>query len=160
MGFLPEEQTPTEMTRRLQHGSPSRRDTNLLEQIQPVDLIRFGFIPEFIGRLPVVGVLEDLSRDALMQILTKPKNAIVRQYQRLFEFENVRLKFSDDALEAIATLAMERKVGARGLRMILEDLMLDLMYYLPSYKKVREFLVTKEMVHSQKINMALLEKAG
>ena len=105
-------------------------------------------------------VLEDLSKEALVQILTKPKNAIIRQYQKLFEFENVRLKFSDDALEAIAALAMERKVGARGLRMILEDLMLDLMYYLPSYKKVREFLVTKEMVMTQKINMALLEKAG
>ena len=138
----------------------ARRDTTMLEQVQPMDMIRFGFIPEFIGRMPVVAVLEDLSKEALMQILTKPKNAIVRQYQKLFEFENVRLKFSDDALDAIATLAMERKVGARGLRMILEDLMLDLMYYLPSYKKVREFLVTKEMVLTQKINMALLEKAG
>jgi ATP-dependent Clp protease ATP-binding subunit ClpX len=78
----------------------------------------------------------------------------------LFEFENVKLKFSDEALEAVATLALERKVGARGLRMILEDLMLDLMYYLPSYRKVREFLVTKEMVMTQKINLALLEKAG
>jgi ATP-dependent Clp protease ATP-binding subunit ClpX len=138
----------------------NRRDVALLEQCQPIDLIKFGFIPEFIGRMPVAAVLEDLSRDALVQILTKPKNAIVRQYQKLFDFENVRLKFSDDALEAIAALAMERKVGARGLRMILEELMLDLMYYLPSYKKVREFLVTKEMVMSQKISMALLEKAG
>ncbi len=141
-------------------GQSGRRDTDLLARIQPVDLIRFGFIPEFIGRMPVVGVLEDLDKDALVQILTKPKNAIARQYQRLFEFENVRLKFSDDALEAIAVLAMERKVGARGLRMILEDLMLDLMYYLPSYKKVREFVVTKEMVVTQKISLALLEKAG
>jgi ATP-dependent Clp protease ATP-binding subunit ClpX len=141
-------------------GSSGRRDVTMLEQVQPVDLIKGGFIPEFIGRLPVVAVLEDLSKDALVQILTKPKNAIIKQYQKLFEFENVRLKFSDDALEAIAQLAMERKVGARGLRMILEDLMLDLMYYLPSYKKVREFLVTKEMVMTQKINMALLEKAG
>jgi ATP-dependent Clp protease ATP-binding subunit ClpX len=141
-------------------GSLSRRDVTLLEQVQPVDLIRGGFIPEFIGRLPVVAVLEDLSKDALVQILTKPKNAIIRQYQKLFEFEGVKLKFSDDALEAIAQLAMERKVGARGLRMILEDLMLDLMYYLPSFKKIREFLVTKEMVMTQKINMALLEKAG
>jgi ATP-dependent Clp protease ATP-binding subunit ClpX len=139
---------------------PGRRDLDLLEKLQPVDLIRFGFIPEFIGRLPVVGLLADLDKEALIQILTKPKNAIVRQYQRLFEFENVRLKFSDDALEAIAVLAMERKVGARGLRMILEDLMLDLMYYLPSYKKVREFAVTKEMVMAQKISVALLEKAG
>ncbi len=135
-------------------------EAHLMEQIQPVDLIKFGFIPEFIGRLPVVAVLEELEKEALVQILTKPKNSIVRQYQKLFEFENVRLKFTDDALEAIALLAMERKVGARGLRMILEDLMLDLMYYLPSYKKVREFLVTKEMVMTQKINMALLEKAG
>jgi ATP-dependent Clp protease ATP-binding subunit ClpX len=141
-------------------GASNRRDVGLLDEVQPVDLIRFGFIPEFIGRMPVVAVLEDLSKEALVQILTKPKNAIVRQYQKLFEFENVRLKFSDDALEAIASLAMERKVGARGLRMILEDMMLDLMYYLPSYKKVREFLVTKEMVMTQKINMALLEKAG
>ena len=141
-------------------GSSGRRDIGMLEQVQPVDLIKGGFIPEFIGRLPVVAVLEDLTKDALVQILTKPKNAIAKQYQKLFEYENVRLKFSDDALEAIAQLAMERKVGARGLRMILEELMLDLMYFLPSYKKVREFLVTKEMVHSQKINMAVLEKAG
>jgi ATP-dependent Clp protease ATP-binding subunit ClpX len=137
-----------------------RRDIALLDQLQPEDLIKAGFIPEFIGRLPVVGVLEDLDREVLVQILTKPKNAIIKQYQRLFEFENVRLKFSDDALEAIASLAMERKVGARGLRMILEELMLDLMYFLPSYKKVREFVVTKDMVLSQKINLAILEKAG
>lgn len=137
-----------------------QRDMALLEQLQPEDLIRYGFIPEFIGRMPVAGVLEDLDRAALVQILTRPKNAIIKQYQKLFEFENVRLKFSDDAMEAIAELALQRKVGARGLRMILEELMLDLMYYLPSYKKVREFMVTKEMVLSQKINWALLEKAG
>ena len=141
-------------------GISGRRDIDLLTQAQPVDLIKYGFIPEFIGRLPVSAVLEDLDKHALIQILTKPKNAIVRQYQRLFEFENVRLKFTDDALDAIADLAEERKVGARGLRMILEDLMLDLMYYLPSYKKVREFLVTKEMVLSKKISLTILEKAG
>jgi ATP-dependent Clp protease ATP-binding subunit ClpX len=159
MGFVPQEEHRAEGIPASRTAS-NRRDVDLLENVQPVDLIKFGFIPEFIGRMPVVAVLEDLSRDALVQILTKPKNAIVRQYQKLFEFENVRLKFSDGALEAIASLAMERKVGARGLRMILEDLMLDLMYYLPSYKKVREFLVTEEMVMTQKINMALLEKAG
>ena len=137
-----------------------RRDVDLLAQCQPIDLIKYGFIPEFIGRMPVTAILEDLSKEALVQILTKPKNAIIRQYQKLFEFENVKLKFSDDALEAVAQLAMERKVGARGLRMILEDLMLDLMYYLPTFKKIREFVVTKEMVLSQKINMAVLEKAG
>jgi len=158
IGFSNPEEATQQSNRRA--ASLSRRDVTLLEQVQPVDLIRGGFIPEFIGRLPVVAVLEDLSKDALVQILTKPKNAIIRQYQKLFEFEGVKLKFSDDALDAIAQLAMERKVGARGLRMILEDLMLDLMYYLPSFKKVREFLVTKEMVMTQKINMALLEKAG
>jgi ATP-dependent Clp protease ATP-binding subunit ClpX len=158
IGFSNPEEPGQAATRRA--ANSARRDVSMLEQVQPVDLIKGGFIPEFIGRLPVVAVLEDLNKDALVQILSKPKNAIIKQYQKLFEFENVRLKFSDDALEAIAQLAMERKVGARGLRMILEDLMLDLMYYLPSYKKVREFLVTKEMVMTQKINMALLEKAG
>ena len=161
MGFLAEEQ-PASGAHRPSNtvGISGHRDLDLLNQLQPVDLIKFGFIPEFIGRMPVVATLEDLDRQALVQILTKPKNAIIRQYQKLFEFENVRLRFSDDALEAIATLAMERKVGARGLRMILEDLMLDLMYYLPSYKKVREFQVTREMVLSQKISLTLLEKAG
>ena len=159
IGFSKQEEAGRE-AQRPRHTSSGRRDVNMLEQVQPMDLIKSGFIPEFIGRLPVVAVLEELSKEALVQILTKPKNAIIRQYQKLFEFENVKLKFSDDALEAIAQLAMERKVGARGLRMILEDLMLDLMYYLPTYKKVREFAVTKEMVLTQKINVTLLEKAG
>ena len=156
IGFIP----PEEKDSSLRRAHSARRDVDLLAQCQPIDLIKYGFIPEFIGRMPVSAVLEDLSKEALIQILTKPKNAIIRQYQKLFEFENVKLKFSEDALEAVAQLAMERKVGARGLRMILEDLMLDLMYYLPTFKKVREFLVTKEMVLSQKINMAVLEKAG
>ena len=155
IGFMQEEDKGSKLT-----GMSGRRDIDLLSHVQPIDLIKFGFIPEFIGRLPVTAVLEDLDRSALIQILTKPKNAIVKQYQKLFEFENVRLRFSDDALDAIADLAMERKVGARGLRMILEDLMLDLMYYLPSYKKVREFQVTKDMVLAQKISLTLLEKAG
>jgi ATP-dependent Clp protease ATP-binding subunit ClpX len=155
MGFLTQEEDTKKTI-----GITGQRDFSLLSQVQPMDLIKFGFIPEFIGRLPVNAVLEDLDKSALVQILTKPKNAIIRQYQKLFEFENVRLRFSDDALEAIADLALERKVGARGLRMILEDLMLDLMYYLPSYKKVREFQVTKEMVLAQKISLTLLEKAG
>jgi len=156
MGFLQEDEKGV-----IRNNSVSgRRDIDLLTQAQPIDLIKFGFIPEFIGRLPVSAVLEDLDRSALIQILTKPKNAIIKQYQKLFEFENVRLRFSDEATEAIADLAMDRKVGARGLRMILEDLMLDLMYYLPSYKKVREFQVTKEMVLSQKISLTILEKAG
>jgi len=141
-------------------GISERRDVDMLRQLQPQDLIKYGFIPEFIGRMPVVATLEDLDRAALVQILTKPKNAIIKQYQRLFEYENVRLRFSEDALEAIASLALDRKVGARGLRMILEDLMLDLMYFIPSYKKVKEFQVTRDMVLSQKISLTLLEKAG
>ncbi len=108
----------------------------------------------------MVGVLADLDKSALMRILTEPKNALIRQYQRLFEFENVRLRFTDEALETVADLALQRKVGARGLRMILEDLMLELMYHLPAQRKVREFVVTAEMVRSREINWNLLEKAG
>ncbi|HYN15676.1 MAG TPA: ATP-dependent Clp protease ATP-binding subunit ClpX, partial [Terriglobales bacterium] len=140
---------------------PSKRDTEMLGQVQPQDLIKFGLIPEFVGRLPVVGVLDDLDENALIEILTRPKNAIIKQYQRLFEFENVRLKFTQDALRGIAHEAMMRKVGARGLRMILEELMLDLMYHLPSQKKVREFELTKEMVEKRELSVAaVMEKAG
>jgi ATP-dependent Clp protease ATP-binding subunit ClpX len=142
--------------------SPTRRNIAILEQVQPIDLIKYGMIPEFVGRLPVVSVLNDLDEAALVEILTKPKNALVRQYQRLFEFENVRLRFTDEALKAVAQQALERKVGARGLRMILEDLMLDLMYHLPSQRKIREFVVTEEMVRSHQISFSSvpLEKAG
>ena len=143
-----------------QPATSNRRNIELLEQAQPTDLIRYGLIPEFVGRLPVVGVLSDLDKGALMRILTEPKNALIRQYQRLFEFENVRLRFTDDALETVAELALQRKVGARGLRMILEDLMLDLMYNLPAQRKLREFAVSAEMVRSREINWNLLEKAG
>ncbi|MGC2801924.1 MAG: ATP-dependent Clp protease ATP-binding subunit ClpX, partial [Candidatus Acidiferrum sp.] len=141
-------------------STPSRRNTELLEQVQPGDLIRYGLIPEFVGRLPVAGVMNDLDKNVLVRILTEPKNALLKQYQRLFEFENVRLRFTDDALETVAELAMQRKVGARGLRMILEDLMLELMYHLPMQRKVRDFVVTAEMVRSREINWSLLEKAG
>src|SRR3982074_3486125 len=137
-----------------------KRNFELLSDIQPEDLIRLCLIPEFVGRLPVVGVLEDLDEFALIEILTRPKNAIIKQYQRLFEFENVRLKFSDDALRAIAKQAMARKVGARGLRMILEELMLDLMYHLPSQKRVKEFEVTGAMVEKRDVSLAMMEKAG
>ncbi len=141
-------------------AAPGKRNLELLEQHQPVDLIKYGLIPEFVGRLPVVGILGDLDRTALVRILTEPKNALVRQYQRLFEFENVRLRFTDDAFQSIADQALERKVGARGLRMILEDLMLELMYHLPAQRKVREFVITREMVERREINLGLLEKAG
>ena len=122
--------------------------------------IRYGLIPEFVGRLPVAGVMNDLDKPALVRILTEPKNALLKQYQRLFEFENVRLRFTDDALATVAELALQRKVGARGLRMILEDLMLEVMYHLPMQRKVRDFVVTEDMVRTREINWSLLEKAG
>jgi len=150
----------TEEEQALEPVVERKQNVELLNEIQPEDLIKFGLIPEFVGRLPVVGILEDLDEAALIEILTRPKNAIVKQYQRLFEFENVRLKFSEDALRAVARQAMVRKVGARGLRMILEELMLDLMYHLPSQKKVKEFEVTREMVEKRNVSLTMMEKAG
>ncbi|MEZ5418836.1 MAG: ATP-dependent Clp protease ATP-binding subunit ClpX [Vicinamibacterales bacterium] len=141
--------------------SRKNRDTGAwLEMVEPQDLIKFGLIPEFVGRLPVVGTLHELDRPALVQILTQPRNAIARQYQKLFEYENVKLRFTDDAMEAIADMALERKIGARGLRMIIEDLMLDLMYTLPGQKKGREYVVTREMVLTKNTGLEVIEKAG
>jgi len=132
----------------------------LLSMAEPGDLIKYGLIPEFVGRLPVTGTLHELDKDTLVQILTQPRNAITRQYQKLFEYENVKLRFTDDALVAIAELALTRKIGARGLRMIIEDLMLDLMYTLPSQKKIRECVVTREVVEAREKPITLIEKAG
>lgn len=131
----------------------------LLDLLEPEDLIQFGMIPEFVGRVPVVATLHDLDQKALVEILTRPKNALVKQYQRLFEYENVKLKFADDALEAIALDAIKRNVGARGLRIILEELMLDLMYQLPQQKDQTELTITKEMVEKKEIQLPF-EKAG
>jgi len=155
MGFLNNEK-PSKVLKKTKNTPPS----NILEACEPRDLIKYGLIPEFVGRMPVIGPLSDLDHDALVEILTKPKNALVRQYQKLFEFENVKLKFTDDAISAVANLALERKMGARGLKIILEDLMLDVMYQLPSQKKVKEFMITREMVENKDIAFALLEKAG
>lgn len=135
-------------------------DDNIFSQVLPEDLIKYGLIPEFVGRLPILCTLHELDHRALIDILTKPNNALVKQYQKMFDFENVSLKFSDDALDAIAALAVERKIGARGLRLIMEDLMLDVMYELPSQKKVKEFIITKEMVENKEVVFKLLEKAG
>jgi ATP-dependent Clp protease ATP-binding subunit ClpX len=155
MGFLVNEKTSKVLK------SPKKaQPANILEACEPRDLIKYGLIPEFVGRLPVIGSLSELDQAALMEILTKPKNALVRQYQKLFEFENVKLKFTDDAVGAVASLALERKMGARGLKIILEDLMLDVMYQLPSQKKIKEFMITREMVENKDIAFALLEKAG
>ncbi len=131
-----------------------------LGEVQPQDLIRYGLIPEFVGRLPVVATLHDLDRPALVEILTQPKNALVKQYQRMLEYENVKLRFTDDSLEAIAELAMTRKIGARGLRMIIEDMMLDIMYNLPSMKKVKECVVTRDVVLDREKPITLIEKVG
>ena len=141
----------------------SARDRNvgaILEQVEPEDLIKYGLIPEFAGRLPVIGTLYELDQPALVRILTQPKNAIARQYQKLFEYENVKLRFTDDALDAIAESALRRKIGARGLRMIIEDLMLDIMYTLPGQKKVRECVITPEVVQRQGKPITVIEKAG
>jgi ATP-dependent Clp protease ATP-binding subunit ClpX len=141
-------------------STPTQRDSELLRRAEPQDLIKFGLIPEFVGRLPVLGILDELDEPALVEILSKPRNAILKQYQRLFEYEGVQLQFTDDATHAVAREALARKVGARGLRMILEELMLDLMYHLPGNKKIKDLEITAEMVQKRDLSMTLLEKAG
>ena len=138
----------------------SASEATLFQHVLPEDLIKYGLIPEFVGRLPIVSTLHDLDAKALVQILTKPNNALVKQYQKMFDFESVSLRFTADALDAIAEMAIERKIGARGLRLITEDLMLDAMYELPSAENVTEFVVTQEMVENKDVVFKLLEKAG
>jgi ATP-dependent Clp protease ATP-binding subunit ClpX len=138
----------------------NEQDAEILEKILPEDLIKYGLIPEFVGRLPIICTLHELDKEALVEILTEPTDALVKQYLKMFEFEGVSLKFTSDALETIAEKALERKIGARGLRLITEDLMLDVMYELPSTKKVKEFVVTREMVENKEVFLKLLEKAG
>ena len=126
-----------------------RRTGEIFRQVEPDDLLRFGLIPEFIGRLPVIATLDDLDEAALVKILTEPKNAFVKQYQRLFDMENVGLTFTDDALSAVARKAIQRKTGARGLRSILEGILLDTMYELPTYDGVEEVVVNAEVVEGR-----------
>jgi ATP-dependent Clp protease ATP-binding subunit ClpX len=130
----------------IQKGSRKRSIGEVLRQVQAEDLIQFGLIPEFVGRLPVVATLDALAEGALVDILTKPKNALVKQYQKLFEFEDVRLRFSEGALGAVARQAHRRKSGARGLRSILEGVMLDLMYDIPSRDDVEECIINEEVI--------------
>jgi ATP-dependent Clp protease ATP-binding subunit ClpX len=128
---------------------PSRKDKRigeLLEQVQPEDLLKFGLIPEFVGRLPVIATLHELNEDALIDILTKPKNAIAKQFARLLDMDGVKLSFSDKALKAVANQALKRNAGARGLRAILEHAMLDIMYEVPSQRGVKEVLVSEETI--------------
>jgi ATP-dependent Clp protease ATP-binding subunit ClpX len=123
-----------------------RRSSHALQHVTPEDLIKFGLIPEFVGRLPVVSTLTELTEEDLVRILREPKNSLVRQYQTMFELEDVELQFTDDALTAVAREAEKRKVGARGLRIILEELMLDMMYTIPSQQDISECLITEDVV--------------
>ena len=139
----------------------AQRDSELLRQAEPQDLLKYGLIPEFVGRLPVLGILDELDEAALIDILTRPRNAILKQYARLFDYEGVKVTWTDEAAAEIAREALQRKVGARGLRMILEELMLDVMYNVPGNKKIKELVITDEMVRTREIMVpVVLEKAG
>jgi ATP-dependent Clp protease ATP-binding subunit ClpX len=140
---------------------PSRKDKKigeLLERIEPEDLLRAGLIPEFIGRLPVIATLHELNEEALVDILTKPKNALVKQYQKLFEMDGVKLKFVAGALHAVAREALKRNAGARGLRAIMEKSMLDIMYDVPSQSDIREVVVSEEVISSGEAPLIVYEK--
>jgi ATP-dependent Clp protease ATP-binding subunit ClpX len=126
-----------------------RRTGDVLRECEPEDLLKFGLIPEFVGRMPVFATLEDLDEPALIQILTEPKNALIKQYQRLFEMENTKLTFTDEALRCVATKAIARKTGARGLRSILEAVLLETMFDLPSYDGVEEVVVNGEVIEGR-----------
>jgi len=130
-------------------GPDERRTGEILREVEPEDLLKFGLIPEFVGRLPVLATLEDLDVSALIEILSKPKNALVKQYQRLFEMEDVRLSFNEDALRSISEKAIQRKTGARGLRSIMESILLDTMFDLPGLEAVDEVVVNKEVVEGR-----------
>ena len=133
---------------------------SVLEHVQPEDLIKYGLIPEFVGRLPVVAVLEELDAGALVRILKEPKNSLLRQYETMFEFEDVKLKVTDEAMVAIARESIKRNVGARGLRIIMEELMLDMMYKIPSEPSIKECVITEEVVESRVQPMMLFKQAG
>ena len=139
-------------------GRTQKKLSELLKEIQTEDLIKFGLIPEFIGRLPVITSLDELDDHALVKILTEPRNALVKQYQRLFEFEKVKLQFTSGSLEAIAREAIRRKSGARGLRAILESVMLDVMYDIPSQEGVREVLVSEDVIVKRAKPVLVYEK--
>ncbi|MES1244058.1 MAG: ATP-dependent Clp protease ATP-binding subunit ClpX [Acidobacteriota bacterium] len=141
-------------------GKREKKTNLILENVLPEDLIKYGLIPEFVGRLPVIATLEELDEAALVRILHEPKNSLIRQYQTMLEFEGVELKFTDEALLAIAREALKRNVGARGLRIILEELMLDLMYTIPSQRDVKQIVINEEVVASRVQPIMLYKKAG
>ncbi len=137
-----------------------RESSELLQHTLPEDLIKYGLIPEFVGRLPVVSTLENLDEEALVRILQEPKNSLVKQFQTIFELEDVELKFTEEALAAVAREAIKRNVGARGLRIILEELMLELMYTIPSQSEIKECVITEETVLNRNQPMTVYKKAG
>jgi ATP-dependent Clp protease ATP-binding subunit ClpX len=139
-------------------GKRGRRINELLAEVQPEDLLRYGLIPELVGRLPVVAVLHELDEKALVRILVEPKNALLRQYQKFFDFEHVKLTFTDDAISAVAQEAAKRETGARGLRAILEEIMLDIMYEVPSQSGIAECIVNREAVIDRKAPIVLYKK--
>ena len=130
-------------------GGNETRSTELLEKVHPEDLIKYGMIPEFVGRIPVVSTLHDLDHDALVRILTEPKNCLVRQYQTMLSFEGVDLSFTPGSLDAVADEAIQRKVGARGLRIILEELILDIMYQVPSETNAKELVISRDAIENR-----------
>ena len=134
-----------------------REGLSILPEVQPEDLLKFGLIPEFIGRLPVIATLQELSIEALVDILIRPRNALVKQYQKLFELENVTLKFTDGALKAVAREAVRRKSGARGLRAILENVMLDVMYDIPSERNIHECIINEGVIETKENPILLYE---
>ncbi len=135
----------------------SRTLSDLFEQVEPEDLVKYGLIPEFIGRLPVTAILSELDEDALVQILREPKNALTKQYAALLELENVELEFRDDALVAIARKAMQRKTGARGLRSIVEAVLLDTMYELPSAEGVSKVVIDESVIKGESEPLLIYE---
>ncbi|MBI4963599.1 MAG: ATP-dependent Clp protease ATP-binding subunit ClpX [Desulfomonile tiedjei] len=142
-----------------QIGGPKSYETsNILEEVQPEDLIHYGLIPEFVGRLPVAATLHELDEESLVRILLEPKNALVKQYKKLFGFEHVKLRFTDEALKAVASEALLRKTGARGLRSILESAMLDIMYELPEFKNLQEVIVSEDVIYSNAECILVFEK--
>ena len=138
----------------------NKRNEELLLNLEPQDLLQYGLIPEFIGRLPIIATLKDLNKEALINILTKPKNALIKQYEKMFDMENVKLTFTDDALEAIADRALIRETGARGLRSILENILVNTMFDLPNHNNVEEVVINKEVINENKDPLLVYSKSN
>jgi len=141
-------------------GGKDENDRSMLGELQTEDLLKFGLIPEFVGRLPIITSLHDLDEAALVRIMKEPKNALTKQYTKLFEMENVKLTFTDGSLEAISREALERKSGARGLRAIMENIMLDAMYDVPSMPDVEEVVISKEVVEKKEKPLMVFSSAS